>query len=77
MNKYLLFLLFFTPYFSNSFGQAPANKIIFIVDSIPVIEDPEEGNEILKTDVSDITVIKNTDTLKLLGMNSGVGSNSF
>ena len=67
MNKFLLLWLVFTPFFVNSYGQAPENKMMFIVDSIPVVEDPEEGNEILKTDVADITVIKNKDTLKLLG----------
>lgn len=40
---------------------------MFVVDSIPVIDDPEEGNEILQSDISDITVIKNKDTLNLLG----------
>ncbi len=38
-----------------------------MVDSIPVIDDPEEGNEILQNDVADITVIKNRDTLNSLG----------
>ena len=36
-------------------------------DSIPVIDDPEEGNEIVQADVADITVIKNKDTLNRLG----------
>ncbi len=67
MNKFLLFLLVLTPSLSNSYGQAPENKILFIVDSIPVIEDPEEGNEILQTDIADIIIIKNKDSLKLLG----------
>ena len=40
---------------------------MFVVDFIPVIDDPEEGNEIMPTDIADITVIKNKDTLKLLG----------
>ncbi len=40
---------------------------MFVVDSIPVIDDPEEGNEILQTDIADITVIKNKDTLNRLG----------
>lgn len=40
---------------------------MFVVDSIPVIDDPEEGNEIVQTDVADITVIKNKDTLNRLG----------
>jgi len=64
--KNLLFAgLFFLK--SISFGQTTNDKIMFVVDSIPVIDDPEEGNEILQTDVADITVIKNKDTLRLLG----------
>lgn len=50
-----------------SFGQTSNDKVMFVVDSIPVINDPEEGNEILQTDVADITVIKNKDTLTSLG----------
>lgn len=50
-----------------SFGQTSNDKIMFVVDSIPVIDDPEEGNEIVQTDVADITVIKNKDTLNRLG----------
>ncbi len=51
----------------HSFGQSPPENVIYIVDSIPVIEDPEEGNEILEIDIADVTVIKNKDTLRLLG----------
>ena len=67
MNK--IILLFAGLFFLNSisFGQTSNDKIMFVVDSIPVIDDPEEGNEILQTDVADITVIKNKDTLRLLG----------
>jgi tetratricopeptide (TPR) repeat protein len=67
MNK--IIFLFAGLFFLNSisFGQTTNDKIMFVVDSIPVIDDPEEGNEILQTDFADITVIKNKDTLKLLG----------
>ena len=67
MNKIILLFagLFFLD--NISLGQTSTDKIMFVVDSIPVIDDPEEGNEILQTDVADITVIKNKDTLKLLG----------
>lgn len=58
-------LLIFT--LLNAFGQASSEKIIYIVDSIPVIEDPEEGNEISQTDIADFTVVKDKDKLKLLG----------
>ena len=48
-----------------SFGQTLNDKIMFVIDSIPVINNPQEGNEILQDDVADITVKKNKDTLKL------------
>jgi antitoxin component YwqK of YwqJK toxin-antitoxin module len=65
-NIFLLFLTLFSAY-STSFGQVSNEKIMFVVDSIPVINDPEDGNEILETDIADITVIKNKDALKQLG----------
>jgi antitoxin component YwqK of YwqJK toxin-antitoxin module len=67
MNKIVLLFLGFFSFYTTSFGQTSNDKIMFVIDSIPVINDPEEGNEILQTDVADITVIKNKDTLKLLG----------
>lgn len=67
MNK-ILFLFFGLFLFCfHSVGQTANENIIYIVDSIPVIDDPEEGNEITQTDIADLTVIKNKDTLKLLG----------
>lgn len=48
-------------------GQNTQENIIYIIDSIPVVDDPEEGNEILNDDIADVTVIKNKDTLRLLG----------
>ena len=40
---------------------------MFVIDSIQVVNDPEEGNEIFQNDVADMAVVKNKDTLKLLG----------
>lgn len=66
MNKIiLLFGLFLLSL--RSPGQGRPENIIYIVDSIPVIEDPEEGDEIIEEDIADVTVIKNKDTLRLLG----------
>lgn len=50
-----------------SFGQVSNDKVLFVVDSIPVIDDPAEGDSISQNDVADITVIKNKDTLNHLG----------
>lgn len=67
MNKTIFLLFAFFSFCITLFGQVSNDKIMFVVDSIPVIDDPEEGNEILQTDVADITVIKNKDTLNRLG----------
>ena len=67
MNKIILLLIGLFWIYSNSFGQVSNEKIIFVIDSIPVIDDPEEGDEIWQTEIADITVIKNKDSLKLLG----------
>lgn len=67
MKKFTLLSLFWTLMQLSAFGQDSTEKVMYIVDSIPVIEDPEEGNEILQNDVADLTVIKDKDKLKLLG----------
>lgn len=43
-------------------------NILYIIDSIQVIKDPEEGDEILESEVADLRVIRDKDTLKSLGM---------
>lgn len=50
----------------HSTAQTQEN-VIYIIDSIPVIDDPGEGNEIVDADIADVIVIKNKDSLKLLG----------
>jgi len=67
MNKITLLLVGLFWICTNSLGQASNEKIMFVVDSIPVMDDPEEGNGILQTDIADITVIRNKDSLKHLG----------
>jgi len=54
----------------NSIAQETSDKILYVIDSIPVIEDPAPGNEIMNTDIADLTVIKNKDSLKLIGYNN-------
>lgn len=50
-----------------SFGQNKSENIVYIVDKITVREDPEKGNEITESDISDMNVIKNKDSLKTFG----------
>jgi len=65
--KLLYSLFVFNLITQTSFGQTASDKIVYVVDSIPVINDPEEDNQISQSDVADITMIRNKDTLKLLG----------
>ena len=67
MNKLLIFIFGLILSSLHSVAQNPQENVIYIVDSIPVIEEPEEGNEIVETDIADVTVIKNKDSLKHLG----------
>ncbi|SEW51510.1 toxin-antitoxin system YwqK family antitoxin [Chitinophaga arvensicola] len=67
MIKSLLILFFIVVSSLYAIGQNSRENIIYIVDSIPVIDDPEEENQLLPEDIADVTVIKNKDTLKILG----------
>ncbi len=49
------------------FGQAKSENIVYIVDNITVLKDPEKGNEIVENEIADLNVIKNKDSLKILG----------
>ncbi len=68
MKKIILIFIGIFSICRTSFGQILNDKIMFVIDSIPVIDDPEYGNEILQTDVSDITVIKKQRHFKSLGL---------
>ena len=50
-----------------SFAQIPKNTTLFVIDSIPILNDPEEWNSVLDEDIADISVVKGKDTLALLG----------
>jgi hypothetical protein len=50
-----------------SFSQASKNKILYVIDSIPLLNDPEPWNTILEEDIADYSVVTNRDSLKMLG----------
>jgi len=66
MARLWIFLLAFLSISATSIGQIPNEKILFVIDSIPILNDSEEWNPIDPIDIADITVIKNKDSLKLL-----------
>lgn len=67
MNKIVIFAFGLILSSLHSVGQNIKQNAIYIIDSIPVIQDPGEGDDIAPTDIADLKVIKNKDTLKLLG----------
>jgi len=54
-------------FYLNASGQAPKNAMLFVLDSIPIITDPEEWNPILPENIADSRVVSDKDTLRLLG----------
>jgi tetratricopeptide (TPR) repeat protein len=66
-NKSGFFLIIFCLAFSRILGQTTDPKVAYVVDSIAVVDDPEKGDDILDDDISDLHIIGNKDSLKLLG----------
>lgn len=67
VNKAVCFLFIFCLGFIRMLGQAAEPKVAYVIDSIPVVQDPEKGDDILNDDVSDLRIVRNKDSLKLLG----------
>ena len=67
MKKFATLLIGLLLFAYHSFAQSEQGNIIYIVDSIPVIDDPTPENNIIEADIADVTVVKKRDTLKLLG----------
>jgi hypothetical protein len=67
MKKILFITIVISLLSIKTFGQNKSENIVYIVDKITVREDPEKGNEITESDIADMNVIKNKDSLKTLG----------
>ena len=51
-----------------TFGQGTEERILYVVDSIPVIEEPEEGEgELSETDIETVTVVTNKVDIEKYG----------
>lgn len=64
-NFLLIIVILFLSY--TSLAQDKSENVVYIVDKITILEDPERGNEVNENDIADVNVIKNKDTLKSLG----------
>jgi hypothetical protein len=52
----------------NAFGQEPEERFLYVVDSIPILEDPEEGEGTLsENEIETITVVTNPGEIAKLG----------
>ena len=74
MKKILIFTIGILLLSIKSFGQNKSENIVYVVDKITVREDPEKGNEITESDIADMNVIKNKDSLKTLGFDKFDGA---
>jgi len=50
-----------------AFAQGSNGKILFVIDSIPVLQDPEYWNQLQEDDIAEIIVINDKNELKRLG----------
>lgn len=67
MNRKIFLIIGFFLLTLKFFGQDKPENIVYIVDNITILEDPERGNEVIESDIADINIIKNIDSLKTLG----------
>ncbi len=67
MSKLYLLCIGLITFYSTLFGQISKHKMLYVIDSIPILYEPKEDIEIFQSDIADRKVIINKDSLKLLG----------
>lgn len=65
MKQEIIFSLAYFLFYSISLGQSSETKMLYIIDSIPILTDPEELNPILEEEIADTRVMRSKDTLRL------------
>lgn len=63
--RIFLLLLFF---FFKSFAQEQNENVLYVIDNVKVINDPERGNDINPNDIEEVNIVKNKDSLKKNGL---------
>lgn len=66
MKTLLLFIALFLSCI-NLLAQTSNNKKVFVIDSVPLLNDLEDWNQITQDDIADVFVVTNKDSLKTLG----------
>lgn len=67
MKQAIIFSLAYFLFYSISLGQSSETKMLYVIDSIPILTDPEEWNPILEEEIADTRVMRSKDTLRLFG----------
>ena len=70
MNRSVLLLVVLFSITISLFAQGTGERMLYIIDSIPLYDDPEPWNPITKEDIADMNVIRNKDSIKALGWDS-------
>jgi len=63
--RIFLLLLFF---FFKLFAQEQNENVLYVIDNVKVINDPERGNDINANDIEEVDIVKNKDSLKKNGL---------
>lgn len=66
MNKIILTTLFLLYAFS-SFSQEKQEQVLYIVDSVVVVDDPDENDSITDNDIEKIEVVTSLERIKAMG----------
>ncbi len=64
--KYFFFLSIVVFFFDKSYGQEKI-KTLYIIDSIPLLSDPEAWDQLLPEDIADTSILDNKDSIQNLG----------
>lgn len=59
-------------YFNISFAQTSQERILYIIDNIPVIETPKDNEQLLNEDVDNLKVVTDSLQIKALGYGNKV-----
>lgn len=66
MNRLIIYIL--TIISLPTFGQETGGRILYVVDSIAIVDDPDEGDgELLETDIETVTVVTNKADIEKSG----------
>jgi tetratricopeptide (TPR) repeat protein len=67
MNRFVFLPILFVLITLHSFAQGTGERMLFVIDSIPLYDDPEPWNPITKEDIADMNIVRDRDSIRALG----------